>query len=57
MSDYKINLVVTTYFSVLMDRNISEKQVKDSYQKNGILYIELTDGQIITEKIKNYYNE
>jgi hypothetical protein len=40
-----------------MDRNISEKQVKDVYQKQGVLHIELTDGQIIKEKIKNYYNE
>jgi len=56
MSDYQINLIVSKYFEILMERKITEKEVKDFGQKNGELYIVLENETIIKEKIKNYYN-
>lgn len=56
MTSYQIDLVVTKYFEILMDRGIRESEVKDFYQKNGILYIVLENKEIIEEKIKNFYN-
>lgn len=54
MTDYQINLVINTYFDVLMTKGINEEKVKNMYQKKGILHIVLEDGRIITEKIKNF---
>lgn len=56
MTSYQIDLTVTTYFNKLMELKIDEKTVKDFGQKSGVLYIELEDGKIIKEKIKNFYN-
>lgn len=54
MNDYKINLVVNTYFNVLMSKGISEKNIKNTYQKDGFVYIILLDDTIIKEKIQKW---
>jgi hypothetical protein len=54
MSDYQIKLVVKTYFDTLINMGISEKSVKDFNQKNGVLHIELENGEIIKKEIRNY---
>lgn len=56
MTDYQMNLVIDTYFNVLINKGIKETTVKDMYQKNGELHIVLENETIITEKIKNYIN-
>lgn len=56
MTDYQLELTVTSYFSVLIDKSIEEKDVKDFYQRGGVLHIVLENGTIIKEQIKNYYN-
>lgn len=56
MTDYQIDLVITTYFNVLMDKGIKETEVSDFYQKQGVLHIVLENGETIKEKIKNFYN-
>ena len=53
MSDYQIELVVSTYFNKLIELKITENQVKDFGQKNGELYIVLENERVIKEKIKN----
>ena len=50
-----MNLTIDTYFNTLIDKKISEKDVKDMFQKDGILSIVLED-KTITEKIKNFNN-
>lgn len=55
MTDYQLNLIVTTYFNILIDRKINEKFVKDMYARQNILHIVLENGEIIKETIKNFY--
>jgi len=54
MTDYQMDLTIDTYFNTLMDQGISENNVKDMYQKDGILHIVLKDETIIKKKIKNF---
>ena len=54
MTDHQINIMINTYFNTLIERGISEKHVKDMYQKDGILFIVLNNEKIIEEKIKNF---
>ena len=55
MTDYQMNLVVDMYFNTLLDKGISENDVKDFGQEEGVLYIVLED-KTIKEKIKNFNN-
>ena len=56
MTDYQINLTVDTYFETLIEQQISEQDVKDMYQRGGMLHIILNDEKIIKRKIKNFNN-
>lgn len=49
-----MNLVIDTYFNVLINKGIKETTVEDMYQKDGVLHIVLENKEIITEKIKNF---
>ena len=57
MTQFQTNLTVNAYFDTLIDEKINEKDVKDFYQKKGILYIVLNNGEIIKKTIKNFNND
>jgi len=55
MTNYQINLTIDTYFNVLAERGIIERDVEDIHQKDGVLHIVLKD-KVIKEQIKNFNN-
>jgi hypothetical protein len=55
MSDYQLELVVSTYFNTIIEAGIKEYDVEDWGEKDGNLYIILKNGNKIIEKIKNFY--
>lgn len=58
MTDYQMNVTIDTYFEILIEEGISEKNVEDMYQKDGTLHIVLKgeEKKIIKRKIKNFDN-
>lgn len=56
MTDYQMNLTITTYFDTLIEKHISEKDVIDIFQKDGTLHIVLKNKKIIKKQIKNFNN-
>lgn len=54
MTEYQKNLVINTYFDVLMKNKIDEKDVEDFGQEEGVLYIVLKDGKKIRKQLKNF---